>query len=238
MIGYTNDKNGKKGSEYLVEYRKTEKSSDCKVGFELKFKAGVLNELVDKGILEKELKLVESRNTNLGNMHLFDADGKIKKYENALEILDDFYDVRLDLYIKRKAHIEELLEKELILLDSRVKFVLGVINDEIQIFHKEDSEIDAILEGYLLPKIEESYGYLTAMPIRSLTKKKVEELRKQLDEKNAEYLELKGKTVIDLWNEDLDNFVKQYEHDMESYMKEISDVGGIVGKVCKKKSKK
>lgn len=31
---------------------------------------------------------------NLGNMHLFDKDGRIKKYADPLEIIDDFFPLR------------------------------------------------------------------------------------------------------------------------------------------------
>lgn len=36
-------------------------------------------------------------------MVLFDADGKIMKYSSAEDILKDFFKVRLQCYIKRKA---------------------------------------------------------------------------------------------------------------------------------------
>lgn len=38
-----------------------------------------------------------------GNMMLFDAEGKIKRYETPEQILEEFYDLRLDFYHKRKA---------------------------------------------------------------------------------------------------------------------------------------
>lgn len=56
--------------------------------------------LVKKEGLEKALKLTSSLATT--NMVCFDVNGKIKKYATPEEIIDDFYDVRLSYYMKRK----------------------------------------------------------------------------------------------------------------------------------------
>lgn len=56
--------------------------------------------LVKKEGLEKALKLTSSVTTS--NMVCFDAGGKIKKYTAPEEIISDFYDVRLDHYMRRK----------------------------------------------------------------------------------------------------------------------------------------
>lgn len=56
--------------------------------------------LVKKEGLEKALKLTSSLATT--NMVCFDVNGKIKKYASPEEIVDDFYDVRLSYYMKRK----------------------------------------------------------------------------------------------------------------------------------------
>lgn len=56
--------------------------------------------LVKKEGLEKALKLTSSLATT--NMVCFDVNGKIKKYASPEEIIDDFYDVRLSYYMRRK----------------------------------------------------------------------------------------------------------------------------------------
>lgn len=40
------------------------------------------------------------------NMILFDFEGKIKKYETAEEIIEDFYPMRLAYYQKRKVGVK------------------------------------------------------------------------------------------------------------------------------------
>lgn len=38
-----------------------------------------------------------------GNMVLFDSDGKIKRYETAEAILEEFFHLRLDYYARRRS---------------------------------------------------------------------------------------------------------------------------------------
>ena len=50
--------------------------------------------------LEEYFKLTSKISTS--NMICFDFEGKIKKYNNPEEILEDFYPIRLSYYQKRK----------------------------------------------------------------------------------------------------------------------------------------
>ena len=48
-----------------------------------------------------------------------------------------------------------------------------------------------------------SYDYLLGMPIYQLTHEKIEELKKQEKEKNAEYKSLNELTAEDIWKHEL-----------------------------------
>lgn len=50
--------------------------------------------------LLKALKMTS--NISVNNLVCFDKDGKIRKYESPEEILKEFYDLRLEYYVKRK----------------------------------------------------------------------------------------------------------------------------------------
>jgi len=58
-----------------------------------------LEKAEQQGLLEF-FKLVAK--LNLSNMMCFDGDGKIKKYNSAEDVLEDFYPIRLAYYQKRK----------------------------------------------------------------------------------------------------------------------------------------
>ena len=75
-------------------------------------------------------------------MHLFDADCKIRKVSCAEEVIYRFYKVRAAHFVKRKNYLIDKLNKELGLLESKVKFIKYVIDERIVVFNKKkDFEI-------------------------------------------------------------------------------------------------
>lgn len=48
---------------------------------------------------------------NTSNMVMFDPQGKIKKYSTPEEVIEDFYDVRLEYYHKRKVRPSRILSR-------------------------------------------------------------------------------------------------------------------------------
>jgi len=70
---------------------------------------GQLDKLEREGNLEKLLKI--SSSLSLQNMVLFDKDGKIRKYESVIQILRDFYELRLGFYEKRKVRKKQTMNK-------------------------------------------------------------------------------------------------------------------------------
>lgn len=74
-------------------------STDSAVEFTVELDETNLCKAEDMGLL-KALKITS--NISVNNLVCFDKNGKIKKYESPEEILQEFYDLRLEYYIKRK----------------------------------------------------------------------------------------------------------------------------------------
>jgi len=79
----------------------------------------------------------------------------------------------------------------------------------------EDTHIKNAMRGY---------NYLTSMSIRTLTKKRIDDLKKQCDIRQAQFNEINGKTREQLWLDDLDNFIIQYEKMMIDWEERMSDL--------------
>lgn len=79
--------------------------------------------------LEKMLKLRSSISMN--NMILFNAEGKIHKYDNPLEIIYDFCVQRQDMYQKRKAYMLARLTRQAEELSAKARFIQMVCNKEL-----------------------------------------------------------------------------------------------------------
>lgn len=73
------------------------------VDFVIRFVNGKLRAMAQGDGIEKKFKLASALGTS--NMVLFNKDGKLKKYGSVTEIMEEFYNLRLDYYEKRKEYI-------------------------------------------------------------------------------------------------------------------------------------
>ena len=62
---------------------------------------------------------------------LFDANGKIKRYSNVKEIFDEFYELRLKYYTRRKEYMMGVLEAEILTLQNQERFIREKFPGEI-----------------------------------------------------------------------------------------------------------
>ncbi|KAG7578464.1 C-terminal associated domain of TOPRIM [Arabidopsis thaliana x Arabidopsis arenosa] len=87
----------------------------------------------------KKLKLTTTIATS--NMHLFDKKGVIKKYATPEQILEEFFDLRFEYYEKRKETMVKNMEIELLKLENKVRFILGVLSGEIIVNNRKKADI-------------------------------------------------------------------------------------------------
>lgn len=161
-----------------------------------------LSNVMEEAEIVKILHL--EKNINATNMVCFDHKGAIKKYDSATEILLEFYEVRFELYVKRKALLIDILEKKLLHISEKVRFITMVIRKELIIDNKKNEILEEEMRGLKFTIIDE----LLSMHLRSLTKEKVEELMKNMDIAKMELENLKKKEPKDLWLEDINALEK------------------------------
>ena len=81
-----------------------------------------------------------------------------------------------------------------------------VINDELVVNNRKRKDIESDLEENEFPKlVNDTYNYLLNMAIYTLTKEKIDELKKQQDELQTEYNNIKAKSIEDMWREELES---------------------------------
>jgi DNA topoisomerase-2 len=202
------DKQGKKIAPTIKDFvsNSTEKFVDIQVTFQ----KGRLAELESgvAGGVEKVLKLATTVSTT--NMHLFDAQCKLHKYGSVEEIIDAFCLVRLDTYAKRKAHQMADMERILVKLTNKARYIQCALDGSIDLRHKTSDEIDALLLSKKLVKIDESYDYLIKMPMVSVSKENVAKLMKEKGDTEAELATLRATTIEQMWLRELATFEEQY----------------------------
>jgi len=244
-----------KKKQFITDYEKMNGHTDTKVHLRIKMvKTKLTAYKKNTAQFEKDFDLVANLNTS--NMHLYNDKCQLRKYDNVEDILEEFYKLRLEYYLKRKLYWLMRMKKELDIMEAKIKFIQFVRDQKIDI-RKPEEEIIAILEENEFPKFsnkessnivkeeeeeinqdEYTYDYLLKMQIRTLTQKVMERMMKEHEIKMAEYKLLESKSDKDLWMEDLSEFEKVYEKMMKEYMTRHNETGGKTVKKIVKKSVK
>jgi len=241
------DKDGKKIPATIKDY--DDMSKDTNVDFTITFMKGKLDELEASkeqygcNGVEKVLKLYTTNSTT--NMHLFDADDTLQKYNKVSDIIDAYYDTRLKMYGTRKEYMIEALEKELIVLSNKAKYIKENLDGTIDLRKKKKEQVVKLLEDKEYDKIDgdEDYKYLVKMPMDSVTEENVEKLLKDKGNKEIELETVKKTTINKMWLSELDNLKTQYIEykeernrimNGEEKKKKVVSKGTTVKKVTKK----
>ena len=213
MDGSVNAKTGKRSSPSIKDF--TSVCTEVMVDITIVFPRGSLVDLVstvdDNGCngVEKLLKL--STTVSATNMHMFNHHCRLHKYENVEEIIDEFYGVRMDLYGKRKAHLVQNMEKKLVRLSNRARYIQETLNGAIDLRRKKSVEVTALLEGMQFAKIEGDYKYLVKMPMDSVTDENVSSIMKEQADTEMELENLRKTTLEKMWLGELTTLHNHYK---------------------------
>jgi DNA topoisomerase-2 len=237
------NKEGKKIVPLVKDY--DDMSKDTTVDFTITLQKGKVEELeanqTDHGCngLEKLFKLYTTCSTT--NMHLFDAEDKLKKYDSIEDIIDDYFVTRLKLYADRKAYLIDTLEKELIVLSNKSRYIQELLDDTIDLRKKKKTEIIDLLIGKSYDIIEEDndYKYLIKMPMDSVSEENVAKLNREHKDKSDELQRIKETSEQQMWLSELENLEQEYgrfkaERSSDKEKKKVQMKAGSVKKTVKK----
>lgn len=182
---------------------------NCKdnIDYTLKFARAEL-EKMDNDQLIKLLKLEE---TSTEIFSTLDENGKLKIFENTIDIIKYFVDFRLKYYDIRKQHLLDKMNKELKLLSNKGKFIKAIIDKKIVINNIPKTKIIESIETLKLDKIDNSYDYLLRLPIYSLTKELYDKLKEDYKNKKEEIVIIKATDPKDMYLTDLAELKKKYK---------------------------
>ena len=234
------DSGNKKSKKKQILKNYIDMSTDTEVDITLKLVPGVMQNLLPKKAdygcnqLEKALGMYTTRTTT--NMNLFDSKQRLKKFTTVYEIIEAYFTVRYNLYIKRKEHQIRLLEYQLVKLSNKARFIHEQIVEPptLVLRKKKKQEVIALLKSknYDVIDKDKDYKYLRTMTIDSLEEENVAKLLKDKGNKEADLNILKIKTIEQMWLEELDAFSRQYNIYRNARIKRAS------GKTIKKKVRK
>lgn len=187
--------------------------TDEKILLKLKFK-----KLPSNTALDTLLKI--TRKINLTNLHAFTSKGNIEKFKNIYEIIQKYYEDRLNGYYLRKEYLLKIYKHQMEVMKYKVKFIKEIsIEKTLDINNKKRAKIEDELEKKKYPRFgksfddELSYDYLLNMNLYNLTKEKIIELENDFKKKEKLYTDLKDKLPEEIWNdelEELDDYLDKF----------------------------
>ena len=213
MDGTTVDKSGKKIPPSIKDF--TSICTEVNVNFTVVFPKGKIQELeasIDangcNGI-EKMLKLFTTVSTT--NMHMFNGEFKLHKYTSVEEIIEDFYNIRLDVYGKRKAYLVDEMERKLVKLSNRARYIQETLAGTIDLRRKTAEQVTQLLSGMKFALIDGDYKYLIKMPMDSVTQENVANIMKEKENTENELNILKATPLEKIWYSELDLLDNEYD---------------------------
>ncbi len=132
---------------YIKDFK--ENHTDTTVNFSVTMAPVDINTLErEPGGLRKFFKMDSSVST--ANMQLFDPEGIISKYPSPSAVLERFYNIRSEYYVRRKAHLLSVFQKDWSKLDNKVRFINAVVDGRMKINNRKKADLLAELkaEGY------------------------------------------------------------------------------------------
>jgi len=172
-------------------------STDTQVAIKIKLSGNAEHTKIIEKSLTSKIKLT--------NMHAFDSECVINKYETLHEILDEFVVIRLDMYKKRRLHCLEQMKIRLPFHENVVRFIeqQNLDNPLPDLRRKTREECDTLLEKQKFVKISDSYDYLMDLPFKSITVTNAKKHQTDLEALKSKIGALEKKTPEELWLDDL-----------------------------------
>ena len=233
----TTDKNGKI-TPVVKDF--TSLSTEVNVDITVVFIKGKLDSLLNNnennGIngLEKLLKLTSTLSTS--NMHMFDSNRKLHKYSSVCEIIEQFYLVRYDLYLKRKEYLLKILELKLKKLSNKARYIEETLSDIVDLRKKSSTQVEELMIKQKYDKIDGDFKYLIKMPMDSVTSENVKNIIQDRDKAKQELEVLSKTTPHQMWLKELDILENNY-NDYRCNRQKLKHTNTSNVKISKKKNK-
>lgn len=233
----TTDKNGKKIPPSIRDF--TSMSTEVSIDIVVTFPRGKLEDIENKvdsvtniNGIEKMLKLTS--NISSTNMHMFNKDCKLRKYASVEDIIEDFYDVRLEMYSKRKKQLIKDLEHKLVKLSNRAKYILATLDGSVDLRRKNATAVHELLTSKGFAILDGDFKYLIKMPMDSVTQENVDKILKEKTDAETELEILKKTTLEKMWLSELECLQKEY-NSYKKIRENIQNGSVTTSKVTKKR---
>ena len=155
---------------------------------------------------EQIVKLFKLRTTQTENFTSLGSDNKIKEFKHPSEIMQHFYETKINFLQGRKRYLLQDLNTQILKKQNQYRFLELVVGGKLNIQKLTTAALIEILIKEKFDKFEDSYRYLTSMPISSMQKDTMERLAKEIQDMLKQLQDLQDRTPEALWLEDIKEF--------------------------------
>lgn len=195
------------------------KNPSCNnINMVITFKSSRLQTLFKTNELDKFLMMEQS--LSVTNLHLFNTDNVLTKYDSEHDILNEYYAFRYKIYEIRKNYYIQKLLNDLDICKYKVKFIREYLDGTLEIARKKVAEVlDQLIKKkypklaneHRTPETNKSYRYLTDMSILTLTDDKIKELEDSMNKCQVLYDKYLSMSIEEIWLNELDEFIEAYK---------------------------
>ncbi|CAI5446227.1 unnamed protein product [Caenorhabditis angaria] len=166
------------------------------------------------------IKIFKLSSTMTENLVFFNSFGKLEEFENIRGIALQFFEIRKNLYEKRKEMLENQCLEKLKYAENQMRFIEMVTNGNIDLRKTNRFELEEIMRRMKLEKDpnkkKSEFGYLLEIPLYRLTPEEMNRLFERKNRKEIELDEIRNTNWKNIWMKELDRFensVVKYRND-------------------------
>lgn len=112
-----------------------------RISFKLVFTQNQTRQWQNKSEEKVEEKLKLRRTVPFSNMVLYSKDDKLYKYQSEIDIMNEFYTMRLQLYKDRKAYLLKKIDQDYQRLSNKARFVMEVVEERLTIMKVKKKDL-------------------------------------------------------------------------------------------------
>ncbi|CAJ0751192.1 6314_t:CDS:2 [Entrophospora sp. SA101] len=195
-------------------------------------------EKAEKEGLEKTFQLTTALATS--NMTCFDPNNKLAKYETAEDIIKEFYHERLKLYVKRKNQLIKNLQKQVNIIDNKIRFLHMKLDTMLKFEGLKKAEIIKLLKFHKFDKIGDTlteedssketeinrnvrgYDYIMRMTCWSFSREELDKYENRRKQLSSELDLTSRKSPQDIWLDDLDKLEAAWDEFVNDDQENVS----------------
>jgi virulence-associated protein VapD len=144
-----------------------------------------------------------SRFHTLGNVYLFNHEGKMMHYTSVAQILEDYYSARVQAYEARKTEILQYHNEIAERLFEQHRFLTLVVTGDFPLLGRSRADVGKALEHHKFKRIEGSYKYILDLPAHAFTHDYMDALESRRMNHRRQCLTIQNTAVRDIWTAEL-----------------------------------